>query len=88
MKKIISIIRPYMLEQTLMVYEDGNKIDIKKTTMEDFNSAVFELMAKHQTCRVDLAAAKKYAEGIKLQLQEDKENLSKYQFNELEINIV
>ena len=28
MKKIIAMIRPFDLDQILMVYEDGNKIDM------------------------------------------------------------
>ena len=33
MRKIIAMLRPFDMEQTLMVYEDGNKFDMKTTDM-------------------------------------------------------
>lgn len=84
MKKIIYIARPYLAEQTLLVYEDGNKIDIVKTIMQDLNESIFSLMEKHDTYRVDLAGPKSYTKGLANLIQEKNAN----KFSNLEINII
>ena len=88
MKKIIGLLRPFQMEQTLVVYEDGNKIDIIKSTVEDFHSSLFELMDKHQSYRLDLVGPKKYSKGIANQIQEASEGQTKFNLKELEINII
>ena len=56
MKKIIGVIRPFQLEQSIMVYEDGNKIDILQSTLEDLGNSIYSLSKKHDVTRVDLNA--------------------------------
>ena len=88
MKKIIGMLRPFQMEQTLMVYEDGNKIDIAKSSVEEFHNTIFNLMDKHQTYRIDLVGPKKYSQGLANQIREASEKQTKYQLNEIEINII
>lgn len=87
MKKIITRIRPYASKQTLLVYEDGNKIDIKFTTLEELSPSLFELMDKHKTYRLDLVGPKVYLSGIKNQIEENQIQ-SKFNLQKLEINII
>ena len=42
MKKIIGIIKPFEMQQSLIVYEDGNKIDICETTINDLMENLFQ----------------------------------------------
>lgn len=89
MKKIIGIIRPFQIEQTFMVYEDGNKIDIIKTTLENLHPSLFELIEKYQIGQLDLVGPKKYLKGVANQIQKAKEKETKYNLVEdLEINII
>lgn len=86
MKKIVTMIRPFSMEQTLMVYEDGNKIDIAKTTLEDLYPNVFALMEKHDTYQLDLVGPKSYTKGLKNQIETAA--IAKYESNKIEINII
>ena len=87
MKKIIGIIKPFEGQQTLMVYEDGNKIDMSQTTIEHLNESLFFLMETHNTYRIDLAGPKKYLKGLSNQLQ--KQAAAKYEnTKDIEINII
>lgn len=86
MKKIITVLRPFDLEQVLMVYEDGNKIDVVKTTIEDLYPSVFALMEKHESYQLDLVGPKSYAKGLKNQIEEAA--ITKYETNKIEVNII
>lgn len=88
MKKIIGVIRPFQLEQSIMVYEDGNKIDILQSTLEDLGNSIYSLSKKHDVTRVDLAGPKRFIEGVKDGL--DTEYLQKkFELDsKIEINII
>ena len=87
MKKIIGIIKPFEGQQTLLVYEDGNKIDMNQTTIEKLNESLFLLMETHDVYRVDLAGPKKYLKGLSDQIQ--RQAAAKYENSkEIEINII
>lgn len=43
MKKIIGIIHPFDLYQIFYVYEDGNRLEVKKIKMKDIPNTIFEL---------------------------------------------
>ena len=87
MKKIIGIIKPFELNQSLMVYEDGNKIDVCETTLNDLDKNLFPLMDKHQVYRLDLVGPKKYLKGFSEQVIA--KGKAKYNnAKEIEINII
>ena len=86
MKKIIGMVRPFDMQQSLMVYEDGNKIDICQTTLDNLNNDLFMLMDKHQVYRLDFVGPKKFLQGLSEQIQEKAK--TKYQNNQIEINII
>lgn len=88
MKKIISIDRPFEMEKSFIVYEDGNKIDIATYTVENRMEVLFALIEKHKVYQVDLVGPKKYMAGVKNQIEKAK--MAKYENNnfELEINII
>ena len=43
MKKIVSVLQPFALTQDLIVYEDGNKLEIVPTTIEELNATVLKV---------------------------------------------
>ena len=88
MKKIIGRLKPFQMEQTLMVYEDGNKIDIVKTTMANLHQDLFQLMDKHQVYRLDLVGPKKYSKGIANQIYKVCEIENKFNLDKIEINVI
>lgn len=86
MKKIIGMVKPFEMNKTFMVYEDGNKIDIAHATFDNLYSVLFELMLKHQTFRLDLVGPKKYSTGLANQIRQA--GIEKYKLEDLEINII
>lgn len=86
MKKIIGMIRPFDAQQSLMVYEDGNKIDACQTTLSTLNNDLLALMEKHQVYQVDLTGPKKFLNGLSEQIKTAA--ATKYTENTIEINII
>ena len=86
MKKIIAMLRPFDMAQTLMVYEDGNKIDMVTTELNFLHPAIFSLVDKYEINQLDLVGPKKYLQGIREQIQEAE--AAKYDYARLQINII
>lgn len=86
MKKIIAMVRPFDAQQILMVYEDGNKIDMIQTSIADFNESLFALSEKHEVYQLDMTGPKKYIKGLEKQIKEAE--MTKYSVNKIEVNII
>ena len=86
MKKIIAMVRPFDAQQILMVYEDGNKIDMIQTSIADFNESLFVLSEKHEVYQLDMTGPKKYIKGLEKQIKEAE--MTKYSANKIEVNII
>lgn len=86
MKKIIGILRPFDLEQTFYVYENGNKIDMAHPTIEEISDTILSFVEKYNISQVDLTGPKQYSKGISNKIKEAE--MSKYNKNSLEINII
>ena len=87
MKKIIGVIRPFEMTQSLMVYEDGNKIDLSETTITDLSESMLTLMEKHSTYQADLVGPKKFMLGLKSEIIKDAK-LKYEEAPDIEINII
>lgn len=86
MKKIIGIIHPFDAYQVFYVYQDGNKLDIIKTTIDDIPTTVVQLAEAYDTKEVNLSGAKKFAKGIVKKIQELE--MTKYSKLNLDIKII
>ena len=87
MKKIIGMIRPFEMSQTLLVYEDGNKIDLCETSIDKLNMDMLTLMETHETYQADLVGPKKFLIGLTSEIKEAA--ATKYEVApEIEINII
>ena len=86
MKKIIGIIHPFDVNQTLYVYQDGNKIDAKQVEIDWLPETIVALSRIYETYQVDLSGAKHYAKGLVKQIQQLE--FTKYQENKLDIKII
>ncbi len=86
MKKIIGILRPFDIQQIFYVYEDGNKIQVIKTSIDNLPKDVILLAKKYQINQIDLSGSQYYAKGIIKKIQE--EEIKKYSSNELIINCI
>ena len=86
MKKIVGVLRPFDLEQSFYVYENGNKIDMAHPTVDEINEVVFSFVEKYNISQVDLTGPKQYSKGIGNKIKEAE--MLKYNKNSLEINII
>lgn len=70
MKKIVSVIKPFMLDQTILVYEDGNKIDAVTANIDDLPNIVLDLARQYTLNDIELAGPVSYLNGIKKEINE------------------
>ena len=85
-KKIIGLLQPFDLKQNIYVYEDGNKIEIIGTKVDNFTSEMLQLINKYKIEDIELAGPKKYTKGIGTKVQE--EYIKNYSNNNLNIKYI
>jgi hypothetical protein len=85
-KKIIGLLQPFDLKQNIYVYEDGNKIEIIETKVDNFTSEMLQLINKYKIEDIELAGPKKYTKGIGTKVQE--EYIKNYSNNNLNIKYI
>lgn len=85
-KKIIGLLQPFDLKQNIYVYEDGNKIEIIETKVDNFTSEMLQLINKYKIEDIELAGPKKYTKGIGAKVQE--EYIKNYSNNNLNIKYI
>ena len=86
MKKIIGILKPFDKNQTLYIYEDGNKLDTIQTTVDDIAQVIFKLTEQYNINQVDFTGIKTYTQGLIKQIQ--KEEILKYNYNKINFNCI
>ena len=86
MKKIIGIIHPFDIYQTFYVYEDGNKLEIIQTKMNDIPDIILQLSHTYDVYQVDLSGAERFIKGIIKKIQE--KEFTKYNENKLNIRCI
>lgn len=83
MKKIVSAIQPFVMTQEIIVYENGNKIDIISTTIENFSETILNAVNKYNITQLEFLGPKKYAQGLGNKIKEAE--MLKYNTNKIEI---
>lgn len=86
MKKIVSVIKPFITNQNVFVYEDGNKIDVISTPLNDIQKVLVNVANQYETTEVDLIGSKKYLNGIVNKVKE--EEITQYNENKINVNII
>lgn len=86
MKKIVSILRPFTLNQNLFVYEDGNKLEVVSAPMETVHDYIVDLAQKHDVKEVQLIGAKTFANGIKVKVE--RAEMIRYNVNNIKVKVM
>ena len=86
MKKIIGIIHPFDIYQTFYVYQDGNKLEIVQTKINDIPDTIFELSHAYNVNQIDLSGAEHFIKGIIKQIKE--KEFTRYNENKLDIKCI
>ncbi len=84
MKKIVTVVKPFVMDQHIFVYENGNKIDLVTCKLEEVPAKMLELCSKHSSETIELVGPKNYNKGIKKQIKE----LEMTKYNKEKINII
>ena len=83
MKKIVSVIKPFVINQNVFVYEDGNKIDALSVPLDNIQNIIFNTAIKYEANNIELIGSKKYINGIVNKIRE----IEIAQYNEEKLNI-
>lgn len=86
MKKIVMLVQPFVLNQTVYVYENNNKIDMFQVLNEDCAEELCKYSVANDVEEIDLTGAKKYAQGIQKAIE--KEIATKYSYDKLTVKII
>ncbi len=86
MKKIVSVIKPFIMNQNVFVYEDGNKVDVLSVPLNDIQDILVETATKYEVTDIELIGSKKYLNGIVNKVKETE--MSQYNEHKLNITIV
>ena len=91
MKKIIGLIQPFDIQpfdiyQQFYVYQDGNKIDMIQTKIQDIPDTIFELSQTYDINQIDLSGAEHFTKKIIQQIQA--QEIIKYSENKLIIKCI
>ena len=86
MRKIVSVIKPFILKQNLFVYEDGNKIDLICVSIETIENDLVDIAKKYEATNIELVGSKNYIQGIKRKIEEIE--MTKYNEKILNIKII
>lgn len=82
MIKAVTVLRPFIKEQVIYVYENGNKIQAEKVEVDKVPNKILEYCDKYAIEEINLGGPKQYTRGIGRKLQES--ILTKYN-KEIEI---
>lgn len=83
MKKIVSVIKPFVVNQNVFVYEDGNKIDVLSVPLNDIQNILVNTAIQYEVTDIELIGSKKYLNGIINKIKETE----MFQYNEHKLNI-
>lgn len=86
MKKIIGVLRPFDIQQTFYVYQDGNKIGSFHTTIPELDVDILKYAKQYDVDQVDFSGAAHYVSGLIQKIQ--KKEIEKYQYNKLIFNCI
>lgn len=86
MKKIVSVIKPFTINQNIFIYEDGNKVDVISAPLTDIQNILIKTASQYEISEIELIGSKKYLNGIANKVKE--EEITQYNENKLNINII
>lgn len=86
MRKILSILQPFDAQQTIIAYEDGNKIDAIQVDTVMFVDEVCKFAQKLDIHEINIGGAKQYGKGIARKILE--ENLTTFKMDPLDVNLI
>lgn len=85
MNKIVTVIKPFTMQQNVFVYEGSNMLKVTVAEMDNLSDTILNLSKEYDANDIEIVGAKKFTTGIKDKLTE--EELTKYNENKLNIKL-
>ncbi len=86
MNKIIGIIKPFDMNQTIYIHKEGQNIQVVQTTIEKIAKTIFKLTEQNNINQVDILGPQAYTKGIVKKIQN--QELTKYNKNNLKFTYI
>jgi hypothetical protein len=83
MKKLVGILEPFQQTQYLHIYEDGNKIDIVESDIDNFVTNAVNLIEQYKISDISIKGPKKYAKNFGEQIKQSE--LTNYNNSSIEV---
>lgn len=80
-KKIIGIIHPFVNQQTLSLYDDGEEIESVKVELSQIPETIFRLAESYGVSQIDFSGSEQFIKGIIKQIKT--KEFTKYNANNL-----
>lgn len=68
-RKIICIIQPFVLKQTIYVYENDNKLQVFEEEIENLPNIIFNLSEKYHIKEIRFYGSKNYSKNIENEIK-------------------
>ena len=86
MREIVTVIKPFTYIQNIFVYENGNKINIVSTNIDDLPNKIIDLVDEYETSDIKLVGNSKFSKGIQEKIETAE--MTKYNKNMLNIEFI
>ncbi len=86
MKKIVSMLQPFDANQNVIVYEDGNKLEVTQIPTSEIAEGICKLAISYQLKEINLGGAKQYAKGISKKIKEYA--ITEYAIEDIEVILI
>ena len=84
--KIVAIIHPFDIKQTIYVYQNGNKLKIIQSQLDKISQDILSLSKQYNAKNIYLSGSKNYSFKIEQQIKE--KNLNYINNNKININYI
>ena len=86
MKKIIVVLKPFVLNQSVYVYDDQKLIDTYEIDTVNISEKIIETANLYDISQIDMSGPKEYAKGIANKIAQ--KELEKYSTSKLTFNYI
>ena len=86
MKKIIVVLKPFILNQSVYVYDDQKLIDTYEIDTFNISEKIIETANLYDISQIDMSGPKEYAKGITNKIAQ--KELEKYSTSKLTFNYI
>lgn len=85
MKKIVTVIKPFTLNQNVYIYENDEILETNQVKLAELQDALVEMANQNEITDITLVGAKRFSTGIKNKIKATE--MAKYSCDKLNIDV-